>query len=100
MNYDDLNNLYKNNEFRKIDKESNSKKFYLLRSISKAKTLTKFCETYNMEKNLNNILSNKAITERMIIDFIKSEPILKSSEQRSKDGKDYNCISELLFIIK
>ena len=81
MNYDDLNNLYKNNEFRKIDKESNSKKFYLLRSISKAKTLTKFCEKYNIEKNLNNILSNKDITESMIIDFIKSEPILKSSEQ-------------------
>ncbi len=81
MNYDDLNNLYKNNEFRKIDKESNSKKFYLLRSISKAKTLTKFCEKYNIEKNLNNILSNKDITESMIIDFIKSEPILKSSKQ-------------------
>lgn len=84
MDYDDLNNLYKNNEFRKIDKESNSKKFYLLRSISKAKTLTKFCEEYNIEKNLNNILSNKDITESMIIDLIKSEPILKKFRPNKK----------------
>ncbi len=81
MNYDDLNNLYKNNEFRKIDKETNAKKFYLLRSISKSKTLNKFCKKYKIEKNLNNILSNKFITEDTIIDFIRSEPILKSSEQ-------------------
>ena len=81
MNYNDLNNLYKNNEFRKIDKETNAKKFYLLRSISKSKTLNKFCQRYNVEKDLNKILSDKNITEDMIIEFIKGEPILKSTEQ-------------------
>lgn len=81
MNYDELYNLYKNNEFRKIDKENNSKKFYLLRSISKAKTINRFCQMHNIEKNFNNILSDGNISEDMIIEFIKSEPILKSSEQ-------------------
>ena len=81
MNYNDLNNLYKNNEFRKIDKETNAKKFYLLRSISKSKTLNKFCQRHNVEKDLNKILSDKNITEDMIIEFIKGEPILKSTEQ-------------------
>lgn len=81
MNYDDLNNLYKNNEFRKIDEETNSKKFYLLRSISKSKTINKFCQKYKVEKNFNNILKDKNITENMIIEFIKDEPILKSSDQ-------------------
>lgn len=81
MNYDDLNNLYKNNEFRKIDREDNARKFYLLRSISKSKTITSFCQKYNVEKDLNNILGNKYITEDMIIEFIKSKSILKSSQQ-------------------
>lgn len=81
MNYNDLNNLYKNNEFRKIDKENNSDKFYLLRSISKSKTLNKFCQTYSIDNNLNNILSDKNVTKEMIIDFIKSEPTLKTPEQ-------------------
>lgn len=84
MNYNELNDLYKNNEFRKIDKENNSEKFYLLRSISKAKTINKFCQIYHVERDLNNILSDQNITKDMIIDFIKSKPILKSSEQIKK----------------
>ena len=81
MNYDDLNNLYKNNEFRKIDKESNSKKFYLLRSISKADTIKKFCEVYSVERDLNKILDNKKITEKNIIDFIKNKFTPKSQNE-------------------
>ena len=81
MTYDDLNRLYKNNEFREIDAEANSKKFYLLRSISKAKTIKKFCEVYGIEDDLNAILDNDYITEGKIIDFIKNEPIIKSPEQ-------------------
>ena len=81
MNYDELNNLYKNNEFRKIDKESNSEKFYLLRSISKAKTIKKFCKIYKLEKNFNDIFNNKNVTEEMIIKFIRNEFVSKSIEQ-------------------
>lgn len=29
MEYNELNNLYKNNQFREIDKQLNGKKFYL-----------------------------------------------------------------------
>lgn len=90
MNYNELNDLYKNNEFRKIDKENNSEKFYLLRSISKAKTINKFCQIYHVERDLNNILSDQNITKDMIIDFIKSKPILKSSEQIKKIEAELN----------
>lgn len=81
MNYDELNNLYKNNEFRKIDKEKNSRKFYLLRSISKAETKNKFCKIFNVENNFNEILSSNDITEEMIIKFIKDEVVLKTTKQ-------------------
>lgn len=81
MNYNELNNLYKNNEFRKIDKEKNCKKFYLLRSISKANTIKKFCKRLGIENNLNDILENDSITEKDIVNFIRSEFISKSPEQ-------------------
>ena len=71
MNYEELNKLYKNNEFRKIDLDENSEKFYLLRSISKSKTIKKFCTAYRVEKNLNKILDNKSITIEMIKQFIR-----------------------------
>lgn len=81
MNYDELNILYKNNEFRKIDKEKNAKKFYLLRSISKEETINKFCKTFNLEKNFNKILSSNDITEETIIKFIKDETVIKTTKQ-------------------
>lgn len=73
MKYDELINLYKANEFKKIDNEPNCKKFYLLRSISKAKTLQKFCNKYHLEKNLNKILDNIEISEEKIAAFIREE---------------------------
>lgn len=81
MKYNELIGLYKNNEFRKIDNEPNSKKFYLLRSISKKKTLKKFCEKYSLEENLDDILSNQSITSEMIVKFIKNEFIPKSNTE-------------------
>lgn len=73
MKYDELIYLYNNNEFREIDKQSNCKKFYLLRSISKSKTLKKFCKKKELEIDLNKILENTDIKECDIIDFIKEE---------------------------
>lgn len=81
MTYNELLTLFKNDEFRKIDKERNAKKFYLLRSISKSKTLSKFCDKYNLEKDLNKILDSKKVSEEDIIDFIRKEFIPKSEEE-------------------
>lgn len=81
MKYEELIKLYKNNEFRKIDKESNSKKFYLLRSISKANTLKKFCKVTGVNRNLNEILDNDNIDEGTIVDFIRNEFNAKSDTE-------------------
>lgn len=81
MKYDELIKLYKNNEFRRIDKEGNGGKFYLLRSISKSNTLKKFCRINNLNNNLNEILDSKIITENTIIKFIKEEYKAKSKEE-------------------
>lgn len=71
MNYDNFIKLYKNNEFRRIDSEKNSKKFYLLRSISKKNTLKDFCNRYHISPDLNEILDNKSITEELISRYIR-----------------------------
>ena len=81
MKYSELLDLYKNNEFRTIDKEPNSRKFYLLRSISKKKTLKKFCANNNLDENLDDILANEEITEKLLCDFIKSEFIPKTEKE-------------------
>lgn len=78
MNYDELLKLYKSNEFRKIDSQDNAKKFYLIRSISKSKTLTKFCNRFNCENDLNQILNSEAITIQAITDFINENFIAKT----------------------
>lgn len=80
MKYDELIKLYNNNMFREIDKEANCRKFYLLRSISKAKTLKCFCEMYGLESDLNAILDNEDIDEETIVSFIKSKFRFKSEE--------------------
>lgn len=79
MTYTELNNFYKNNEFRKIDDDSKAGKFYLLRSVSKKATLKKFCKMNSLEENLDEIFANPAITEEMLINFIKSEFVPKSA---------------------
>ena len=81
MDYTELNNLYKNNEFRKIDEDKSAKKFYLLRSISKSKTLKKFCKEFNLETDLNTILKNDQITIEKIIEFIKNSFVAKTDEE-------------------
>lgn len=81
MKYNELIKLYKNNEFRLIDKEENARKFYLLRSISKSKTLEKFCKEHSKEKNLDNILDDNNISEEDIVNFIKKEFKGKTEEE-------------------
>lgn len=81
MTYTELNNLYKNNEFRKIDEDSNAQKFYLLRSISKSATLKNFCKQFNLNKNLDDILYNDEITVDNLILFIKNSFVAKTVEQ-------------------
>lgn len=93
MKYNELIVLYNNNEFRKIDNEPNSRKFYLLRSISKKKTIKKFCKKYELEENLDEILSNPDITEEIIVDFIKSEFVPKSTDEILKIETELNKIS-------
>lgn len=81
MKYNELLDLYKNNEFRLIDKEANSRKFYFLRCISKKKTLKKFCTQNNLEENLDDILENDKITVELLSNFIKKEFSPKSAEE-------------------
>lgn len=90
MNYTELNNLYKNNEFRKIDKDKNAEKFYLLRSLSKSKTLKRFCDTFNLEKDLNNILQNDEITINKIVAFIKKSFVAKKDDEIQKIEAELN----------
>lgn len=79
MNYIELNK-FKNNEFRKIDNEDNSRKFYLLRSISKSKTLKEFCEEFDVENDLNKIFLDPKIGDKDIENFIRKnfKPIEKN----------------------
>ena len=90
MNYTELNNLYKNNEFREIDEDRSAKKFYLLRSISKSATLKKFCNEFNLEKNLDSILENDQITIENIVRFIKNSFIPKTDEEIQKIESELN----------
>lgn len=71
MNYTEFNALYKNNEFRKIDAQKNARKFYLLRCISKSKTLNNFCEEKNLNPNLNELLADEKVTEEVIVEYIR-----------------------------
>lgn len=77
MNYNDFIILYKNNLFREIDKYPDAKKFYFLRSISKSKTLKKFCNN----RNINDVFLDKKITEDDIASFIKSEFMPKTNKE-------------------
>ena len=90
MTYDELIKLYNNNLFREIDRQNNCKKFYLLRSVSKAKTFKSFCDRHNLEADLNSILANKDIDEDLIISFIKSEFRFKSDEEIKKIEAELN----------
>lgn len=80
-NYDELNKLFKNNEFRKIDENTNARKFYLLRSISKKKTLKDFCLKNQLSEDLNEILANENITYKTISDYIKEYFVAKTDDE-------------------
>ena len=73
MSYSELIKLYKNNEFREIDKSPVAKKFYLLRSLSKKQTLRNFCTEFAVDEDLDSILENKLITEENIIEVTLPE---------------------------
>lgn len=81
MTYTELLSHYKNNQFRFIDTQENATKFYLLRSISKKKTIKKFCELYKLEENIDSIFKNKDITCKHIIDFIRTEFKVKTDTE-------------------
>ena len=81
MTYTELLSCYKNNEFRVIDTQKNATKFYLLRSISKKKTIKKFCELYKLEENIDYIFKNENISCEHIINFIRNEFKVKSNTE-------------------
>ena len=90
MTYTELNNLYKNNEFREIDEDQNFQKFYLLRSISRKSTLKRFCQEINVSENLDDILSNSKITTEDILAFISKEFKPKTAEEIAAIEKELN----------
>lgn len=90
VNYDELIKLYKNNEFRKIDKQSNATKFYMLRSISKSKTLSAFCKKFSLDTDLNQILQNENITVQHIKEFIKETFSPKSTNEIKDIERELN----------
>lgn len=90
MTYNELIYLYDNNEFREIDKQPNAKKFYLLRSISKAKTLKLFCQKNRVPNDLNFILNDDLITEEVILKFIKNEFTPKDADDIKRIETELN----------
>lgn len=90
MTYNELLALYKKNEFRNIDRDPNSKKFYLLRTISRSKTLKDFCETVHKEPDLNNLLVDDGITCDIIKDYINENFQLKTDEQITEIEAELN----------
>ena len=92
--YKELEKLFKNNEFRKIDEEENSKKFYYLRSISRSDDIKKFCKYMQIvttETKINilleKVLADSNITLQNIEDFIKQE-FKTELEQRNLTATD------------
>lgn len=85
-----LNQLFKNNLFSEIDKDINSKKFYLLKSISKKATLKKFCKEFNLKEDLEQIFDNIEITNEIIEQFIKKNFHFKSADEIIQIEKELN----------
>ena len=83
MTYSDFISLYKNNRFREIDEYPNAQKFYLLRSISKKKTISDFCERHSVSDDLNEILNNDAITIDVLIEYIRDVFVPKTEDEIS-----------------
>ncbi len=79
--FSDLNKLFKQNNFRDIDKDINCERFYLLKSISKSATLKEFCNEYNLKVNLDEILADSTVTTNKIKTFIKNHFKAKDNEE-------------------
>lgn len=81
QNFDELNKLFKQNLFREIEKNKHADKFYLLRSISKKKTIYNFAQKNKIQANLNEIFLNENITVEHIKEYIKENFIFKSEQE-------------------
>jgi len=82
MKYKQLIDYYKNNQFRLIDQEENHKKFYLLRSVSKANTFKDFCKEFNLEGyTLDDVLDDININDEDLINYIKRKFKPKTEEE-------------------
>ncbi len=90
MNYTELNDLYKNNDFRKIDADARAKKFYLLRSISKSITLKRFRKEFLLDGDLDSILQDDEITVGQIEGFIKRSFVPKTTDEMQKIEAELN----------
>ncbi len=90
MKYLELNNLYKNNMFGEINNDSNSEKFYLLRSISKKVTLKKFCNEHSITDDLNAIFENPSITVDVLKNYIRRMFTPKTLEEISSIEAELN----------
>lgn len=90
VKYSEFIALYKNNQFRDIDREANSQKFYLLRSLSKKATLKKLCNKYNTEENLDDILDNENITSAQLVKYIRKQFIPKSEKEIKTIERELN----------
>lgn len=90
MNYNEYLTLFKNNEFRKIDKEKLHTKFYYLRTLSKSKTFKKFCNINNVEVSLDGVLSNDKITSEDLKNYINNNFIYKTEEETKAIESELN----------
>lgn len=79
-NYQKLDDMFRENQFRKLDEEKNSKKFYFLRSISRRNILDKICKEQNIETSnktvkvlLEEVFNNDKFTTEIIKEFIEKE---------------------------
>lgn len=90
MNYSNLIKLYKNNEFREIDKDVNAKKFYLLRSLSKSATLKSFCSFCKVSPDLDVVLDSKEISCEKITNYIRQNFTPKTDEEIKKIEAELN----------
>ncbi|EAC6398812.1 hypothetical protein AD70_15055 [Listeria monocytogenes] len=97
--YDELELMFKNNDFRAIDSEPNARKFYYLRSISRSKLVSSFCRFMKLnisqlsnKQKLNFILSSVDINELDIEEFINNT---FSSQVSKRDNESSWLVGQL-----
>lgn len=97
--YDELELMFKNNDFRAIDSEPNARKFYYLRSISRSEHVSSFCRFMKLnisqlsnKQKLNFILSSVDINELDIEKFINNT---FSSQVSKRDNESSWLVGQL-----